>query len=338
MSRRVQVLGYYGMANFGDDLFRQVVTENAGKLWPGASARTFAPMGLHRPYGDLGRIGSATRLAAGTLGAAWADTFALCGGSVLQSVSGVQSLRRKLVGRRRFEALGVSVGPFDDPADGQEVLDFLSHFDRVIVRDTASAQRLGGDVTVGGDLAALVGEVPRHNPDTARGLTICPSDASGTSAEELTGQVLDGLGGRDIPVNVLALNHHHELGDEGLSNEVAGGLREAGLGAVEVHSYRRLGVDGVIRFLAGSLAVWTQRLHGGIVSYLVGTPFVIVGHHAKCRDFASDIGLDPSLVLPTRGGDWSGASKTLEHPFGHWQLDPDEYMAKARSTYLKESV
>lgn len=114
----------------------------------GARVRAFA---LRRPslVSRPGRLGGALRLGAAAAGLAWADRFALCGGSTLTGVAGVQALRVRLLGDRPIDALGVSVGPFASDADRQQVCALLDRADRIVVRDAASAERLGGDVTVG---------------------------------------------------------------------------------------------------------------------------------------------------------------------------------------------
>lgn len=329
--RRVQAVGYYGMGNYGDDLFRAVVARHAPSLWPGATVRTWAPQrpGLNARGGV---VGQAARLAGATAGAAWADTFALCGGSVLHEVTGVQRLRSRLKSVRRFEALGVSVGPF--PADPGPVLRFLDSFDRVVVRDPASRARAGRDYPVGGDLAALCDDLRPHGPRSGK-IVVCPSRDAQVDAPEIARQVLSSLPDRDMPVAVLALNYHPEKGDETLSHEVARLLREQRCTHVRTPTYRVLGQRGVASMLASASAVWTQRLHAGIVAYLVGTPFLIVSHHDKCRDFASDIGLAPDLVLD-KHQDWRAAAALTLDPTEHWTMDADDYRARARSVYLEK--
>lgn len=327
MSRRVQIIGYYGMGNFGDELFRAVVAKRADEWWPGARVRAFA---LRRPslVSRPGRLGGALRLGAAAAGLAWADRFALCGGSTLTGVAGVQALRVRLLGDRPIDALGVSVGPFASDADRQQVCALLDRADRIVVRDAASAERLGGDVTVGGDLAALA-PLPARRPD-ADAITVCPSAPSGVPPERWAAQLIAALPPCSR-VRVLALNHHPTWGDVAASRRTGAALAAAGH-EVLVLAWHDLGLAGTCAALADSAAVWTQRLHGGLVAYLTGTPFVLVGHHAKCADFGADIGLHPSLlVAPT--DDWADAARLSLTAPEPWEVSPEAYRRRAEQSY-----
>ncbi|GAA4918067.1 polysaccharide pyruvyl transferase family protein [Nesterenkonia rhizosphaerae] len=331
---KVQLLGYFGWGNFGDDLFREVCEENAGLLWPGAEVRAFERPRQNfshpRPDAALRRLVSAAR------GAAWADTFVYAGGSVFSEVAGLARLRRHLP-NRSYEALGVSVGPFANSANHRAVVSELRRFDRVVVRDQESFDRMEGYGVLGGDLAALSSRLgPAQGPRS--GLVICPSSAAGMSGNELADAVSSALGSADPEITLLALHAHPRLGDHALATRIAGQLRREGR-SVQVVDYGAVGIAGVVGILSRASLVWSQRLHGAIVSYLLGTPVAIVDHHEKCAAFARDIGIAPPFVAP-RFSELSGTLSALgtgsmhhqrvRHP---WGRSAEDYRARAWAAY-----
>ncbi len=309
---RIQLLGYFGWGNFGDDLFREVCQERAGMLWPQGRVRVFE--GQRQNFSHPRPDAALRRLWASARGSLWATSFAHCGGSVFTELRGTAALRLKLPGLA-FEALGISVGPFDAPADQDAVVAALKGFSRVVVRDQESFDRLRGDGVLGGDLAALSRrvrasevrtapvEVSQASPpgrDTAErersaGVVICPSQAAPESAEDAAAQIAAALASTDERICVLALNAHPHLGDHVKASVIADELHKSGRN-VELLEYGSLGIDGVFDVLGRAQLVWSQRLHGAIVSYLLGTPVAIVDHHEKCGAFARDIGLDSRFL------------------------------------------
>ena len=194
MKHRVVAYGYCGYQNFGDDLFRLVVSERASDLWPGSESRVFAPTAgfanintvsrhLSHIYQSPTRGGSAAGLFAAVAGIAWGQTIALCGGSTLRALSGVQRTHAAIARRhlRAFQGLGLSVGPFTNTAQATEVEHFLANFTRLVVRDTPSLETLNGVLrdraVLGGDLAALYRYPParRSKVDIHIGIMPCAS-------------------------------------------------------------------------------------------------------------------------------------------------------------------
>lgn len=339
--RRVQPVGYYGFGNFGDDLFVATVTEHAETLWPNARIRTFVPTRFVRAYSSLRVLGSAVRACFGALGLLWADTFAFCGGSTLEDVGGVARARIWLSGFRRFEALGVSIGPFESPAAQLRTSKAVNRMDRVVVRDRASvdrAARLGiSGVRLGGDLSALSSLVSPSSGQRANRIVICPSSAAGlppgTIADRIR-EVIPALRGGvspDVQLVLLALAGHSVSGDRQLCEEVAAILHVDGI-AAEVATYAQLGLEETCRYIAESLAVFTYRLHGALVAYLSDVPFLLVGHHAKCIDFAVDI--DASECIVGVHQTWSESVKSLLAGEISVPFSSVDYRSRARDAYL----
>ena len=349
---RVQLLGYFGWGNFGDDLFREVCEENADRLWPGADVRAFE--GPRQNFAHPRADAASGRLFRTVRGALWANTFAYCGGSVFTEIAGTAALRRHLPGHA-VEALGVSVGPFATAQDHRSVVTELQAFRSLIVRDKESHDRLGGNCVLGGDLAALSRRfkppasefvspdepAPAWVPHRVQrtGLVICPSQASGIPADRVGEMLSRALASTGVEITLLALNSHPRLGDHALTASLAAHLRREGR-SVRVVDYGSVGIGGVVDVLARAQLVWSQRLHGAIVSYLLGTPMAIVDHHEKCGAFARDIDLDSQFLV----GGFDDLGPTLETVSREpsqsrpaplpWGRPASDYQARAQAAYF----
>ncbi len=333
-SSRVQLLGYFGWENFGDDLFREVCGENAGVLWPGARVRAFE--GAHQNFAHPRPDAALRRVLTAARGAVWANTFVYAGGSVFSELAGTAALRSR-VPHRAFEALGVSVGPFANTTAHHSVVTELKKFDRVVVRDQESFDRMGGHCALGGDLAALSSRlVPTETPRS--GLVICPSRAAGVSGDTLSEALSRALGSTKPQITLLALNAHPRLGDHALAASISARLRRDGH-SVRLVDYGVVGIGGVVDVLSRASLVWSQRLHGAIVAYLLNTPVAIVDHHEKCGAFARDIDLDP-LFLASEFSELGDTLRTVSLDAEHsapshlpWGRSSDAYRTRARTAY-----
>lgn len=340
---RVQILGYYGMANFGDELFVDTAKRCESQLWPLARVRSFAPQ-ESSVYRQLGLAGQFSRLCYGLAGGVWADRFSLFGGSVLTDVNGMDALRVNLFRGKPYEALGVSIGPFASDVAADRVRALLARVDRIVVRDAQSigvwSQLAPGGCppSLGGDLAALnptiVSASRRHQGE----VTICPSSAAQRSKSRLLRSVVGGLAVLDGPVSVrlLSLSSNPTHGDEETCHWLAPHIARLGY-AVRVDTFAALGVQGTIQAIAASEMVWTERFHGAVVAYLCEVPFLVVGHHSKCRAFAGDVGL-PGEFLVGAGETWETAiSAMLRGAPTAPSVGPEEYRARAHGAYLGKS-
>lgn len=332
--RRVNAVGYYGWDNFGDELFRAAIQHNRELIWgEGARVRSFtAPRLLHQNLGPVGRI---TRVVETLLGAAWADTVALCGGSVLEDLKGTQRMRDGLQKRgKSIEALGVSLGPWRSPEARERVRAYVAGMNRVVVRDRASQIRLGDPVAVGGDLAALypMPTTPRSSRDY---LTICISRDSRASLEDLVSLLSVLVRDVDIPIKLLALNVRRSHGDLELSTDIQSRLRDV---HQDIEVLRFQTIDQSIRIIAGSRAVWSQRLHGLIAAYLCEVPILALSHHQKITDFATDIGLPDRFLRESLVPDEAVVAAAAETLYGApgWSTSPDDYKA-ATAAAMRES-
>lgn len=345
MSRlKVGFTGYYGMRNFGDDLFGVLCSAAARRYWNaepllvgpplhGADARATWPARLPMHwYGSTGHVGRISRLLGFARGLRGSDVLVMGGGSVM---NGRESFRKPMMlsarrrGRVQLAAVGVSVGPFPDAAAERSVAQFVRQFSYLSVRDRRSfelAQRMGLDPILheGRDLAGLLRILypPSELPPVAAGRTLriglapcrysVRDDHAAPTTEQWQNTAVEALAQLStqlsLHVVLFSLNSHPHHGDDALANSLQHALREAGV-KVEMRRYRGdpLATTQAIR---GCDAFVSARLHGAIVAYLTDVPFAIVDYHPKCRDFADDISL-PREARITAGSHDAPAFRTM---------------------------
>lgn len=334
---RTAFTGYYGMRNFGDDLFGVLCAMAAQTYWRAlpsvvgpplrsAPARSTVPRRYPpRWYGGTGAVGKASRLLSFVRGINGCDVLVMGGGSV---ITARESFRKPLMlsaARRgvRLAAVGVSIGPFDDARAESAAAEFLHRFSYLSVRDDRSyraAQAMGvSSITHAGcDLAALLPWLSPGRERTAStpgapariGVVPCRYRENGAYAApsrqrweaQLVAALKDLHRTRTLAVEVFSLNEHEHHGDRQLAQALVDRLRAEGIGA-RWQAYTGQDPLRTVDALAACDAVVSARLHGAIVAYLHGVPFMIVDYHPKCRDFADDIGLDASLRVTAQGAD-----------------------------------
>lgn len=363
--KRAYVVGFYGMSNFGDDLFCEVITDRALELFPNHRAiivgdthnrltRSAARKGLSRKFFAAPNVlGSSLRLIVALVVLVRGDMLVLGGGSVLSRLSGVRAIQWRLARytRTSFQALGVSLGPFQNDQDKRAVGAFAGKLERIVVRDSASygvgtGMGLGGHFAMGGDLAALSASIQTRGIVEKResrriGLALCNfngfgdkelEDVSNALAESLKVTAASAIGDS---VTVFSLNNHSTYGDDALSMRAVEILRARGVVTTLVR-YEDIGVQETLALISSLDAMVAVRLHAAICAYLSDVPFAMLEYHVKCSDFSDDIGQDTNLRFGI------GASqqemevqihRLLSNPAAP-SFPPCEYKARAESVYL----
>lgn len=346
MSRPLSVAlsGYYGMRNFGDDLFGLLCAAGASRFWSaepvligppllGAHARATWPRPLpSRLYDADGPAGKLSRLLGFTGGLRAADVLVMGGGSVINAR---ESFRKPLMlaaqrrGRLQLAAIGVSIGPFANRAEQAVAAEYVRSFAYLAVRDRRShalALEMGLNPIVhdGRDLAGLLPHlapvVPRAGDRPAARIGIAPcrflprSDHPAPTPDAWQDAAIEALAAcaseRAITVTVFSLNGHPRHGDAALALQMQSQLRARGV-AADLRLYTGGDPLSMVDAIAGCDAFISARLHGAIVAYLCGIPFTIVDYHPKCRDFADDIGLPPALRITAGEHDCAAFSRSL---------------------------
>ncbi len=323
---RVAFTGYYGMRNFGDDLFGVLCTRAAQHYWAAqpvlvgpsltgmaghSTVPTFYPADW---YGAMGALGKSSRLLSFASATLTSDVLVMGGGSVITARESFRKPMMQAARRHRglqLAAVGVSIGPFANAAQEESAASFLNRFSYLSVRDRRSfdwTQRMGlsAETHAGRDLAALLlplASLPARAgiepTDPLRiGVAPCRYSENGSYAapsrvawqQAFVDVVQRWARTRPLVVDVFSLNEHPHHGDADLAEDLCSQLREAGVDAATVR-YRDPDPLRMVAAIARCDVMVSARLHGAIVAYLCGVPFAIVDYHPKCRDFADDIGL-----------------------------------------------
>ena len=366
MPRRLRIgfTGYYGMSNFGDDLFGAVCATAARRFWHGeprlagpaiADAESRHTMPRWYPaaaYGASGALGKVSRLYSFLRAVQGSDVLVMGGGSV---ITARESFRKPLMlsaqrrGKLQLAAVGVSIGPFDDTASEASVAAFIERFAYISVRDRRSYELalrmgLGGITHHGRDLAGLMPSMaPQRSVAEDRpiriGLAPCnytvgrgypvpdPRAVQASMVESLTQLAAR----RRLQVDVFSLNGHVLHGDEALAQDLQQGLRERGI-ATGIVRYAGQGPFAVARAIAHCDAFVSVRLHGAIVAYLQGVPFTIVDYHPKCADFADDVGLPAAQRITAQRQGADAFSEALAS-----MLDGNGEPALSREIYARQA-
>lgn len=371
---RVSFTGYYGMRNFGDDLFGTICAAAAPRFW-GARPRVVGPaiegVGAHytmpawyppATYGATNAVGQASRFYSFLRAVRDTDVLVMGGGSV---ITGHGSFRRPLMlsaqrrGRLQLAAVGVSVGPFGNKAAQDSATDFMRHFSYISVRDRRSyelAVEMGvaDRVHHGRDLAGLLPlllpiskrpPLPVPGEPLRIGIAPCRYGARANyptpEPAALQASLIEALVRLNsryrVQPEIFSLNDHPEHGDLKLSEALQQGLSAHGISA-ELVRYRRSDPLATAQAIAKCDVFVSTRLHGAIVAYMLGVPFMIVDYHPKCADFADDIGLLASRRITAEHYDTGAFAQGFEAMLGGHDapaLSRDVYAQQAQEIFLR---
>ena len=371
---RASFTGYYGMRNFGDDLFGAICAAASRRFW-NATPRVVGPTiaavdalytmpGWYPPavYGGSGFLGKAGRLYSFLRGLRNTDLLVMGGGSV---INGRGSFREPLMlsaqrrGRLKLAAIGVSVGPFEDAASQASAKAFINRLSYLAVRDRRSYELalemgLGERVHWGRDLAGLLSmllptsgrpRLPAQGEKLHIGVAPCRySPRPGYSTPEPTAlqdsmvEALKTLNTRyRLQVEIFSLNGHAIHGDGELAQAWHRALAAQGILARQI-DYLHCDPIATARAIAECDAFISTRLHGAIVAYMVGVPFMIVDYHPKCADFADDIGLPASRRITAQHNGTDAFADGLETMLGGRDLPSlsrEDYAAQSREIFLR---
>jgi polysaccharide pyruvyl transferase WcaK-like protein len=324
---RVLLKGYYGFRNTGDDALlaasawgaRQAygtdvaLTAVAGRIpvFPGSELTRAA-------YPAAGRLRGEARVRV-WLEALKARAVVFGGGSVFHAgerLAQVETLLR-IAGRGPHLAAGVSIGPFRSSADERACARVLRRLAFVGARDAESAalaRSLAPDVQsrLTFDLAPLLLALGDGTPAPRAerrgvGVSLCDYErfTGGDERREALrrariAQALRCLDpGLVDEIVFLDFNGDPACGDAQIHADVRAMLDGARI------SVRHVPYDSrpleVLRTVAGLRAMIAMRLHAAVFGFLARTPTVILSYHPKCRGWAAQAGVPPSLVHDSVG-------------------------------------
>jgi polysaccharide pyruvyl transferase WcaK-like protein len=356
--KRIRLTGYYGMSNFGDDLFGLAAQKAGLKYWQDVSVEVIAPKiegageGYTVPlavpdyvYQMHNLLGAMVRSIYVVGGSLKADKMIFTGGSLFSSrSSGVMNVLNK-VHRRSFflSAIGVSVGPFVSISDEKKTIGVIKNFEYISVRDTRSFDFLNSlnldlKVVHAGDLAGLMLPVARRGGKVKKiGFSPCfradKPEASGRLCREFIQAVVEQSQLAELEVVVLGLNEHPVVGDMALCLNVFKALKKLGISCA-FEGYKKAGVMKTWELISSFDAFITGRLHGAVSAYICKVPFFLDEYHIKCSDFLNDINQAQSLRLPCDDYSTGDVSKVLsvlleETQFIRPKLSVEAYQEKS---------
>lgn len=307
--------GWAGELNTGDDVFLAVVTNylrmsthNAEFFIDGDRSKcTSALYGVKVAQSKGFQIPGQTRLKR-FLFRRRSHYFLMIGGSLLPTQTVVDSIARDNFWTkkgREMVALGLSVGPFESQDHEKSTAELLSRMSYVAFRDDNSykwalAQGLTNTI-LAFDLAVLFPNFLLENKDKPKlkriGISLLPwrSQKGKCSIED----DLDFSRQFGILLRSIASEQNFEVvffslcvnpkSDDRLMASAFG----EGYGRVGITNFEHNGDPGrTYEKIAETSHFISMRLHGAILAFTAGVPFLQLEYHQKCADFAETIGLD----------------------------------------------
>lgn len=362
--------GYYGMSNFGDDIFGAVSAWGATTFWDvefkilaprikGVNADYSVPDWFNRNiYASTNTLGQLARLGFTLREVSRSNQLIFAGGSIFSSAStGVMKVIEKIAKKSRLgiSGIGVSVGPFTNNKDALKVKSFIERFDYLSVRDNASYSvvkefNLDLPVIMAGDLAgafqttfAMSGEKIQQDQPII-GIALCnyesfigqDSDVENKRNLALIAGTIQAAKNCDAKVYVFSLNNHPEFGDDGLVKVLCEKLSYEGIEYRLIRNSEH-SIDNVWSQVAICDAFISVRLHGAIVAYLSDIPFALVEYHQKCTDFLEDIGQNDNYKLAGDVNDSATVCHIIEHLLStrhHPKMTTAEYSKRSLQHFL----
>lgn len=322
--RKITFLGYYGMRNYGDDLFSLVTRSAANSL---CKNYEFEFMFVDDKFTKFSRLfpillsglnvlGSVLRLIAAFWGVWGASRVVFCGGSLFSDkTSRVMIVLAKFAIWRNIpiSALGISVGPFLNSKKEYEIGRVLSRMDFVTLRDKSSFDymvRMYPNVICHHlpDLAASCESFFPSRFDSPKvlaldqisvGFSACnfePTDSAAKFVDVFIEAISKFELSRNLNVIILNLNSNPSGGDVDLNMYAFEQLSKSGV-AVEYWDYSSKGVLETYKVFSSLDLYVGARLHGALTAFVRGTPFVLFEYHKKCTDFLDDICVSKGLRL-----------------------------------------
>jgi polysaccharide pyruvyl transferase WcaK-like protein len=363
--KKVIFTGYYGMQNYGDDLFSIISTYGAQKYWKdfqpsilspeikGPQANFYIPKIIStEAYSAENMFGKIARCAPAIIAAVSKDKMIFSGGSLFSSQqSGVRNAL-SLISKYRnniFSGIGVSIGPFNSIKAEKKIQDFLKRFEYISVRDKTSFDiandfNLECPINLSRDLAGLTNFIipkethSRESAQTTIGYSPCNISGDYEKSTLINNLVINAIimlsQETELNVRVINLNKNKNknYGDEQLSFSAQKQLQENGI-KTEYVEYTHSGALKTWTEIASCQAYVSTRLHGAITAYLNETPFTLIEYHSKCTDFLDDIGQASKARIKLNeytAHDYYETIKALLSNYTPPTLDP--------KTYSKESI
>lgn len=322
MRKVVSFSGYYGMSNYGDDLFAITCALGAEKYWgvqpaviapPICGIEEFCtvPRSFRSEYLKVDTSGALVRAFYKGSAVLKSNMLVLGGGSTVSPLPPkiFDFYSRFPLFKSRLAGIGLSVEPVVASKEVEENLArFLKEFKFISLRDRASYEYVSGlGVSCPKIMARdLVGALPgllqigpkEANEKTVIGVAPCnyESYVGGSKDKEKDRNlgVIEGVINfarqKTAAVLLFSMNNHPLVGDDDLVLQYEKKLHDAGIECLIV-SNAEVGPIGVWNKIRSCNYFVSVRLHGAITAYLNEVPFLLVEYHKKCTEFLVDIGM-----------------------------------------------
>jgi polysaccharide pyruvyl transferase WcaK-like protein len=215
-----------------------------------------------------------------------ADKVVYAGGSLFSSLEKARIFfeRIMMLSGIEFSAIGISVGPFSHPAEGEVVIGHLRKFSYLSVRDARSYQLLASHGIHSVLVPDIVYSVDYHGKAV---------DSDHSKARHRLLLVPAPVGAEHAAEQEYFYNSVHQIA---LANDWSVSFasfqeKDSTSNFFQFGTWLQYRDDGAefLNDLSSFDYVISSRLHGGIVASLLGKPFYMFQHHQKITDFLADL-------------------------------------------------
>jgi hypothetical protein len=307
LERKDVVTGYYGFSNFGDDLFRDLLSSALqSEDWarPAVSQNYSVP--LAKPVRNILALANLARARSLTLG----------GGSILgaRPPLSIRHLEMAAARYRHFTYCAIGVGLLEHLPDlpssmikSMGWLGLRSEREYLTLKAAFPQVRYMSDLAYAAKRLATIGAVSETEHVAVAIIPAAVGELGKRSSRP--GFIKAWLQG-NLPLVVegdsevkLFLLQPDNVDDQRLCTLWT---QEAQALGWNVNLVRHRAVSTTLDQLRGCKFVFTDRLHGAIVSHLYQIPFRLSAHHQKCKDFLIDIDHPDGDALAPYGDDLHG--------------------------------
>lgn len=320
----IKVSGYYGMMNYGDDLFSYITYHTVSNEFINNLCEIVGPSYIdtnlnylnfdifNKYYMRFDYKGRLVRFLSYFYSTFKTDYYIFSGGSLFSNSGfNVKDTVFKLrFNRYNLHAMGVSVGPYKNIRTEKENIEKLKNFEYIAVRDKKSYERvdsygLDSKIVLAGDLAGLGLDlikpkniIKRKNSKFILGFSPCclgAIDQSRAYNKNFYNIVSELKKDIDLSIKIICLNENPYNGDLSLCEEVKASLEKFNIDC-EIVRYTSLGVEGTWNFISNLDFYISVRLHGAITAYLNDVPFFLYEYHEKCTEFLEHVGMPTNVT------------------------------------------
>jgi polysaccharide pyruvyl transferase WcaK-like protein len=307
--------GWHGQKNFGDDVFAVVSAWALRKYLQAGSVYLDSDVSSQlSQYGISACLtgnhgipfwGRFRRLVARQK----SSLLVLAGGNLLPNSGQVRSLLNDVYWRqngRRSIAIGVSVGPFQDEKHDSLTAELLSQFSFISFRDNDSylwAKKVGLSVPIATccDMAVLLPDVMKPEEATRKsnrtiGVSLLSHHIGGQIGDdssmewifELASETSQAAIRNNCDLKVFALCTNSAFDDSKICEKFIAATN--GKAKLILHTGDPL---MTYREIQSCSVFVSMRLHGAVMAFCAGIPFLSLSYHPKCQQFTKYVGGDP---------------------------------------------